>query len=126
MASVRTRHTSSNYLKSYIGPSRDLLPSELQTLRACFRLALLIRDSEEYKGQLSTEEIMKQVAIAIIGQYQKANDEFREPVTYTLTGVMNILLKAWPIAVVAARGKASKKQRVALEGELDCFVDILR
>lgn len=127
MSGKRTRHTSSTAIMAYLGTSRELLPSELPTLRAVFRLALFLRENEDqYLSQISIEALMKKVAVQVVAQYKLANHEFEPPVIWTLPGITQRLLKTWQDVSQVAKGKANKKQKDDLERKLDLIFDIIR
>ena len=127
MSGKRTRHNSSTAIMAYLGTSRELLPSELPTLRAVFRLALFLRENEDqYLSQISIEALMKKVAVQVVAQYKLANHEFEPPVIWTLPGITQRLLKTWQDVSQVAKGKANKKQKDDLERKLDLIFDIIR
>ena len=83
----KTRKSFDSKRLDYVGSSRDLILSELPTLRSVLRLGQLIMEREESKldenlGHLpiSIQDMGKEVCARILTQYAKANVKFVPPV----------------------------------------------
>ena len=54
MSTPKTRHASSSHISNYLGPGKELVPSQVPTLRAALQLALHLRE-----GRMRMEEVDK-------------------------------------------------------------------
>ena len=73
MASVKTRHSSGSKLSEYIGSGKDLLPSELPTLRALLRNGIQ-KEKLVNSNFYPLSELALDIAKASEAQWIKAND----------------------------------------------------
>ena len=104
MASVRTRYNSESKLASFLGSGRDLLPSELPTLRAVLRAGIkLNEDKAETKQKYPIQELALDVAKLVEAQWLKANNELIPPKVSTLKSIQRRIQTAWRF------GKKKKK-----------------
>lgn len=129
--SVRTRNASGCNLKDYLGPSRQLLPSDLPTLRSALCFVLYLQDEYvgyEYqtKQNIPLTDLLKEVASQVCERYKLANAMFVPPVTINEKSLRDRLSEHWKIASKVAKGKSSQKEKQNLEEKLDCLVDILK
>ena len=96
MASVRTRYNSESKLASFLGSGRDLLPSELPTLRAVLRAGIkLNEDKAETKQKYPIQELALDVAKLVEAQWLKANNELIPPKVSTLKSIQRRIQTAW-------------------------------
>ena len=125
----KTRHTSGSKMSEYLGGGKELLPSEVPTLRSALQKALLVQEEfmfleEGDRPNLSIREIMGEVVTAVISQWLKANVKFVPPVTIEPKSLENRLVEAWDKVSLVARDKASKLVVKTWEDKLDKLLDI--
>ena len=79
---VRTRHTSGFKMEEYLGNAKDLLPTEVPTLRDCLRLAIHIQKKhllELGKGKTKPiTDVFEEVVAKVVCQWQLSNILFKE------------------------------------------------
>ena len=90
-ANVRTRHASDTKLTGYLGVGKELMGTELPTLRSVLRQGLLfqeekvLQDSSHPNTTMHTiytvKELSVKMAQALTAQWKRANVEFQHPVT---------------------------------------------
>jgi hypothetical protein len=129
--SVRTRHASACSLADFLGPGKELLPSELPTLRSALQLALYLQDIRMRREDLDKRnypvaKLMRDVAQGVMTQYEKANSMFTQPVVINQKSLERKLTKQWERTGQASRGRMNKKDKGELEDKLDRLLDILR
>ena len=79
-----------------MGSGRDLLPSELPTLRAVLRAGIkLNEDKAETKQKYSIQEFALDVAKLVEAQWLKANNELIPPKVSTLKSIQRRIQTAW-------------------------------
>ena len=77
----RTRLTTFMHLSNLLGTGRDLLPSELPTLRDILRYGLLLREqSDNDTRNYSVSDLAKDIYPANLEKWKRANDLFKQPV----------------------------------------------
>ena len=119
MPKVKIRHASDSSLVEFLGPAKELLPSEVPTLRAALQFALHLQDEkwrleDVDKRNYPVSALMKDVAIAVLGKWEWANALFQPPVTVSSRSIERKLMNEWEKAKLAARGKSSTDQTADL------------
>ena len=117
----KTRHASGTKMEEYLGAAKDLLHTEVPTLRDCLRLALFLkkRNFIELENGKTTKikEIVEEVVTRIFKQWQISNVLFKPPVTLTPWTVHQRIQTMWNKIsdIVWLRTRVSLKQREELE-----------
>ena len=124
----KTRHDSASKLKEYIGPSLELNPSEVPTLRAVLQHGLLLRDKKLLdenvdKRCYSKGQMAKDLAPLVLSQWTKSNHMFTPPVTIKENTLVKKIEKLWQASEDFAWGRKSKGEEVFQE-QLDKLLDI--
>ena len=79
-----------------MGSGRDLLPSELPTLRAVLRAGIkLNEDKAETKQKYPIQELALEVAKLVEAQWLQDNKEFIPPKVSTLISIQRRIITAW-------------------------------
>lgn len=125
----KTRHTSGTKMSEYLGGGKELLASEVPSLRAALQKGLLVQEEFMFKDggdrqNLTIRDTMQEVVGAIMKQWHKANVKFVPPVTINEKTLENKLIESWDKIGMIAKGKASKKLVSTWEEKLDRLVDI--
>ena len=123
--SLKTRHSSGTALKDYVGTSREMLPSELPTLRSVLRQTILLQE-ESLTQNTPVREFLNTTAADVIALYKRANHMFEQPVISSQKAVKERLLKDWEKCQNIARGRASQQLKDDMDDKLDRLLDILR
>ena len=130
MSKARTRHASSSTLSDFLGPGKELVPSQVSTLRAALQLGLYLQQERETQKELDKinyplSELMRDVTVKVMGQWEIANPLFQSPIISLSRSMEQRLLKEWERAKLAARNKFGKMQKTELEKRLDMLLDPL-
>ena len=134
-AKVRTRHASDTKLTGYIGVGKELIGSELPTLRSVLRQGLHFQEEKVWQDNshpnttmhsvYTVQELSVKMTQALTAQWRRANVAFHPPVTITDNSIERKLKLAWETAMKIASRKITKKVQVeAFENKLDKLVDI--
>ena len=134
-ANVRTRHASDTKLTGYLGVGKELMGTELPTLRSVLRQGLLfqeekvLQDSSHPNTAMHTiytvKELSVKMAQALTAQWKRANVEFKPPVTISDIAIQMKLKLAWETAKKIALKKITKKVQIeTFASKLDKLVDI--
>ena len=96
----KTRNEVKSGLTDYLGTGRDMLASELPTLRAALREAVLIREQRSIQTgkdirSIPMTEVMDTVVTRIRRLWLKSNSQFMPPVTVEDRAVKKKLMDAW-------------------------------
>ena len=131
MSKAKTRKDSASPLVNYLGFGKELVPSEVPTLRAALQLALFLQDqrwrlAEVNKRNYPLSELMQAVAKEVFVQWEKANYMLKPPILCTQSSMERRLLKEWERAKLAAIKKLGKAQQSEFEERLDKLLDPLR
>ena len=118
-------------MKDFLGPSKQLSPADLPTLRSALCFGLYLQDQSvgfeyETKNNIPLNDILKEVATEVCDRYMRANHMFVPPVTISEKGLLKKLHEHWKIASKIARGKSNQKEKKLMEENLDCLLDILK
>ena len=109
-------------MNNLLGTSRDLLPSELPTLRDVLRYGLLLREqNDDDKRNYPTANLAKDIYPAVIENWKRANDLFKPPVINSRITVLNKIQDSRELAkdISLGRGKSEVKKRfIAKLGKL--------
>lgn len=125
-AGVRTRNKKSSHLSHYLGSGRELLKSELPTLRDALRYGVLIRQtSEKNQRTYTNKDIASDMTEAVLAQYTLANAQFKPPVITSQKKIRERLLANWEKAsdISLGRGKLAVKDSFARQ--LDQLFDVI-
>ena len=113
-----------------MGVGKELVTSEVPTLRAALQLALYFQDEkwrldDTNKRNYPVKVLMRDVSTSVLAQWEKANFLFQPPITCTTYAMERRLEKEWERAKLAARNKLNKVQKAELESKLDTLLDPL-
>ena len=127
---TKTRNDSNCTLVEYLGVGKELVQSELPTLRAALQLALHCQDErwrqdDVNKRNYPVKELMKDVTAKVLVQWERANDVLKPPILCTSRSLERRLEKEWERAKLAARNKLGKDQKLELEEKLGKLLDPL-
>ena len=126
MAKVKTRTQSHSHLTNLAGSGRELLVSDLPTLRDILRYGIYLREqSEENKCNYSVDQLVEDIFPVLICQWRKANALFKPPVINDKRTIIIKLKEVWNQATnfSLGRGKLDAKERFNVK--LDKLFDIL-
>ena len=87
-------------MSEYLGPGKELLATEVPTLRAALRKALLIQEECMLREEIDRRNIevgtlMDQVVPCVIAQWQRANNKFVPPVIISEKSLKKRLCESW-------------------------------
>ena len=128
--SVKTRQVSACPLADYLGPGKELLGTELPTLRSALQHALYLQDQkmrleEIHKKNYPVSQLMKDVSSDVITTYQRANNQFQPPVIINQRSLERKLSNFWELSKRAAHKKLYGEKKDKLEEKLDSLLDII-
>ena len=118
-------------MEDYLGKAKDLLPTEVPTLRDCLRLACLIQKKhllELDKGKTKPiKDVLAEVVSRLFDQWKLSNILFVPPVTILPWSLQKKLQNAWDKISynIGHNTKKSAKDMVYWEEVLDRLVDIV-
>ena len=117
-------------MSDYLGPSKDLMVSELPTLRSVLCLGLFIMEEEglaRHTGNKTVLDMGKEVYQRVKDQYTKANAKFVPPVILDETAGVKRVVTAWNnINSIVRKQKNSKKLHEQMLETLDHLFDIIK
>ena len=126
MAGVKTRKKSGSHLSEYLGTGKELLVSELPTLRDILRYGLLVRElSENDPRNMTVKDVSKAIFDAVTSQWLKANALFKPPVIVSEKSATDKIIEAWDMATKISQNRTKKDQKERFEKKLDKLFDIL-
>ena len=128
--SVKTRQASACPLANYLGPGKELIGTDLPTLRSALRHGLYLQDQrmsveEVQKNNYPVSQLIKDISADVMGIYQKSNSQFEPLVIINQHSLEKKLTHFWELAKRVARNKANKKEKEKLEEKLDYLLDII-
>ena len=131
MSKAKTRHESNSALVEYLGVGKELVPSEVPTLRAALQLALHLQDErwrieDINKRNYPVKELMRDVIISVFAQWERANVLFKPPILCASRYMERRLENEWETAKLAARGRLKANLKAELEQRLDKLLDPLK
>ena len=93
----KTRHDSSWAMVDYLEVGKELIPSEVPTLRAAMQLALHLQDErwrleDIDKKNYPVKELMRDVSNSVLAQWERANILFKSFVSQSKSVVMLAVL----------------------------------
>ena len=122
----RTRQSSFTHLSNLIGSGRDLLPSQLPTLRDILRYGLLLREqSDEDLRNYTGAGIAKDIYPKVLEKWERANSLFVTPVLNSRTTILNKIESSWEQAKNISLGRGTVGVKEAFTSKLDRLFDIL-
>ena len=132
----RTRNKSgcslTNYLsKSGLSTPKELLATELPTMRAILQLGLHLQEERLNienvdKRNYPISELTKDMSEAVLVTWVRANAQFKEPVISSKKSLANRIQKDWILAQKIANNNVSKKERDKFDAKLDKLYDITK
>lgn len=126
MAQVRTRTQSKSSLNNFVGTGRELLVSELPTVRDILRYGIYLREQcGEDRRNYPVDQLLRDIYPDLIGQWSKANALFKPPVTIGKRQIMSKLKEVWDQAVKISLGKGKVDAKERFIVKLDQLFDIL-
>ena len=129
MSAPKTRHQAGTKLAEFVGPGKDLNPGEVPTLRAALQKGILIRErllieQDVAKKDIHARDICKELAPAVLAQWQKANPKFIPPVVVKEACLVVKLEKVWNKAKDVALGRGKQADRERVGGMLDKLLEV--
>lgn len=122
----RTRQSSFTHLSNLIGSGRELLPSELPTLRDILRYGLLLREqSDEDIRNYSAASVAKDIYPEVLEKWERANSLFVTPVLNSRITILNKIQSSWEQAKNISLGRGKLDVKEAFASKLDKLFDIL-
>ena len=126
MAQVKTRAKSTSHLSNLVGTRRELLVSELPTVRDILRYGIYLRDqSKDDRRNYPVDQLVGDIFPGLIGQWSKANALFKPPVINEKVTIMSKLKEVWNQAVKFSLGKGKLDAKERFSVKLDQLFDIL-
>ena len=120
MSKAKTRHASSSSLSDFLGPGKELVPSQVPTLRAALQLGLYLQGERENQEELDKRnyplnELKKDVTLKVMGQWEKANPLFKPTIISQTRSIEKRLLKEWERSKLAAGTRVERHRRPSLK-----------
>ena len=123
---AKTRQRASTHLSLYVGTGRELLNTELPTLRDLLRYGVLLREtSEKDKRNYSKEELVSDMLAALLAQWLKASHRLKFPVLVHHETIRIKLKDLWEKALKLAKGVGKIQEKQRFSQKLDKLLDIL-
>ena len=124
MSKAKTRQASGSSMSDYLGPGKELVPSQVPTLRAALQLGLYLQRERETledldKRNYPVSELMSDVTVKVMGQWEKASPMFKPPIILLSRSMEQRLLKEWERVRLAANNKLGKTKKIELEKRLE-------
>ena len=128
---VKTRHSSGTKLSEYLGVGRDLIKSELPTLRDVLRLGIKYQEEKVDRTKYTVKDLVKDLAAAVNAQWLRANAEFvnneKHQVVISEHGLEQRIEREWKMVQDIAWNRITKVKTVTtFEERLDKLLDITR
>ena len=125
----KTRQTCSTRMSDYLGPSKDLLLSELPTLRNVLCLGQLIMEENnksKHSSDMSVWEMGTEVYWRVLFQHMKANVQFKPPVIMDVLCGTKKVVTAWnDVNDIVRKQKGASKLEKKIQPQLDRLFDII-
>ena len=122
----RTRLGTFTHMSNLIGTGRDLLPSELPTLRDVLRYGLLLREqSGEDVRNYPADCLAKDIYPKVLEKWERANNSFVAPVIISRVTILNKIQESWEQAKNISLGRGKLQVKEAFTAKLDKLFDIL-
>ena len=130
--SVRTRHKSESSLTRYLSESgesapKELLQSELPTLRAVLLLGLHLQEQRLIdKRNYGQTELAQDLSEAILVPWKRANDLFKPPVIINMKSISKRVLSDWQMAIKVSNKQVKKAEAEKFGKKLDKLYDLTK
>ena len=126
MASKRkTRLTTFTHMSNLIGTGRELLPSELPTVRDVLRYGLLREQSGEDGRNYPAASLAKDIYPAMLQKWELANSSFVIPVVTSRITILNKIKVIWEQAKDISLGRGKHEVKESFNSKLDKLFDML-
>ena len=125
--SIKTRNEKSTQMSEYVGNGKEMLQTELPTLRDCLRYGILLKETDPaYSNKFTpTSVLAKAILIEIKQRWQRANFKFQSPVTVQDKVVLDKLVAMWDKAYKISSKKIRSQLDISkFEARLDKLLDI--
>ena len=123
MSTPKTRHASSSHISNYLGPGKELVPSQVPTdPEGCPPACLAPQGREDEDGGGGQEKLSPEWVndcVAVMGQWEQANPQFRPLIICQARSMERKLVKEWEKTILAARNMLGKSLKTELESKLD-------
>ena len=133
---VRTRHKTESNLTKYLsksgeGAPKELLSTELPTLRAVLLLGIHLQEQritldEVDKRNYTVKELCCDLADKVLAQWVKANALFVFPVIINKKSLSTKILTDWQMAQKVSNNKGTKKEIEKFDEKLDKLYDLTK
>ena len=126
MIKRKTRGQLSSHLSLLIGTGKELLVSELPTVRDILRFGLLLREqNSKDRRNYTDKELISDIIPHLLHQWTTANALFKPPVIIHCRTIELKLKGLWERAVQVSLGKGNLAKKNAFLHSLDTLFDIL-
>ena len=113
-------------MSNYVGPGKELLSSELPTVRDILRFGVRKRElSDQDRRHVEVDQLVETMVTAVQENWQRANDLFKPPITNDPRTLHLKLRDLWNKAVRVSLGQGKLKDKERFTEKLDKLVDIL-
>ena len=128
-AGKKTRKQTVSKLGELVGPGKELVPSDVPTLRAALQKGILIKErklieEESDLKDVHVGDICRELAPSILSQWLKSNPKFSPPVVVQEASLARRLESLWKRAEEVAWGRAPKKEKQKVLDILDRLLDV--
>ena len=116
-------------MSEYLGKGKEMLRTELPTLRDCLRYGILLKETNTaYSNKFTpTSVLVKAILIEIKERWQRANFKFKCPVIVQDQGILDKLAALWDKAYKISCHKVTiQKDITKFEDQLDRLLDITK
>lgn len=122
----KTRLATSTHMSNFIGTGREMLPSELPTLRDVLRYGLLLREqSGENVRNYPAATVAKDTYLKVLEKWELANSCFVVPILNSRVTVLKKIEENWEKAKNISLGRGKLEVKEAFIATLDKLFDIL-
>ena len=126
MATRKTRGSKATHLSNVVGSGREFIPSQLPTHRDVLRLGIYFREqADKDKRNYPDSQLARDIVPALLGQWEKANAEFKFPVIAHKESLLQRVKRFWENAVNYSMGNGKLKDKENFNNKLDRLMDIL-
>ena len=122
----RTRLSTFTHMSNLIGTGRELLPSELPTLRDILRYGLLLREqSDENVRNYPAANLANDIYPEVLEQWRRANSAFISPIINSRVTIVKKIQQNWELAKNISLGRGKLDVKEAFASKLEKLFDIL-
>jgi hypothetical protein len=128
-SSRKTRNETSTLMSEYLGKGKEMLQTELPTLRDCLRYGILLKETDPaFSNKFTpTSVLAKAILIEIKQRWQRANFKFQPPVIVQDKVVLDKLTAMWDKAYKISCKKVTSQPDISrLETQLDKLLDMTK